>query len=94
MTDTMQRVWIELDPPYAKGKPADHALGHKRAAQLTAMFARLMAPGDKPPVFRWNESRVQYDKIDGPMSIQGMADSGAWFNLDYLGRDADQEPTQ
>jgi hypothetical protein len=84
----MNRVWIEVDPPFVKGKPADHALGHQRAARLTAMLARLCGPEDRPPEFRWNESRLQYDKIDGPMSIQGSTDHGFWFNLDYLGRDA------
>lgn len=87
----MNRVWIELDPPRPEGKktgPYDHALGHERAKLATNMLARLCGPEDGPaPVIRWNETKLQYDHISGPMRVESLTDHGQWFNLDYMGRD-------
>jgi hypothetical protein len=87
------RVWIEFEPPTeGKGRPYDHALGHHRAKLATAMLARLCGPEDgPPPLIRWNESRLAYDHISGPMSVQGLPDHGQWFNLDYFGREPSED---
>lgn len=86
MTEPNNRVWIELEPP-AREHYAE--VGDDRAAKLTRLLARLCAPGDQAPVCRWNEDKRRYQLIYGPMRIETLSEHGQWFDLDYLGREAD-----
>ena len=81
MTKQKNRVWIELEAP------KDDAHAEQICALANGMLARLRMGDAKggDGVFSWDDERKMYE-FGGPMGSEGLADSGKWFSLDYLGR--------
>ena len=80
------RIWIELE----RDKSADcDKINTERAELATEMLRKLGIAGKD--IIWWNERKLRFCvTIDSAGGYQEMADNGHWFNLDFLGRPAEQ----
>ena len=80
------RIWIELDRPHGDMDIDDRIGFMKTQCELANnMLARLGGPIP----YKFVVNRMEEYCWDTPDGFDVLEDNGKWFNLDYLGRAAD-----